>query len=90
MATTATRVTEFPAGSVKVQIWRIEAGASDTTATWSTGLYEVHAALSASQDDSSHGVVINSNDGTEDSVAGDVYLDGVINSAVLDVVVFGN
>ena len=90
MATTATRIYELPLGPLKLQLWRVLAGASDTTATFKSGLNNVVLAHSQSQDDSSHGVVKNSSDGTENTQAGGVYLAGVINSAICDVFVLGH
>lgn len=92
MATTATKRGQIPLGGdlSKMQVWRIAAGASDTTATWNTGLNNVWAAVACSQDDSSLGIVPNSNDGTEGSSKGSVYFTGVINSAKLDVIVIGS
>ena len=90
MATTATKLAQIPSGPYVTQYWDISAGASDTTATWDTGLNNVVNVQSSSQDDSSHGVVKNSNDGTLSSEFGHVYLTGVINSAKIYVTVVGN
>jgi len=92
MATTATKRGQIPLGGDlgKLAVWRVAAGASDTTATFKTGLNNVWAIVGTSQDDSSFGSVPNSNDGTEGSSKGDVYLTGVINSAKIDIIVIGN
>lgn len=90
MATTATKLAQIPDGPLVRQYWDISIGASDTTGTWDTGLNNVVVVHSSSQDDSSHGVVKNSNNGTLSSAFGHVYLTGVINSAKLYVTVVGN
>ena len=90
MATTATKLAQIPDGPHVRQYWDVSAGASDTTATWDTGLNNILVVQSNSQDDSSHGVVKNSNDGTLGTAFGHVYLTGVINSAKLYVTVVGN
>jgi hypothetical protein len=90
MATTATKLLELPVGPVKIQVWDVSAGGADTTATFDTGLNNVQLLLSNSQDDSSHGTVKNSNNGTLNSAFGHVYFSGVINSAKLYVLVIGS
>lgn len=90
MATTATKKYDIPlAAGVREQCWRITVGSSDTTATWKTGLNNIHCIMAQSQDDSSCGQIVNSSDGTEGTSKGDAYLLGVANSAKLDVIVKG-
>lgn len=88
MAFTITRVTEVPIPGHKIQVWRIVTDA--TAGAFKTGLYNVLGAFSVSQDDTSHGVIKNSSDGTENTQAGSVYLTGTANPATLDILVIGN
>jgi hypothetical protein len=91
MATTATRRGQIPLGGElgKMQVWRVTIGAGDTTATWKTGLTNVWFCSPESQDDQSYAVVPNSNDGTEGTSKGDIYISGLNNSSKLDVLIVG-
>jgi hypothetical protein len=78
-------------GAFKIAIFDVVAGASDTHTHLVTGMNEIYAAFYASDNqESTFKVIINSNDGTENSAHGAIYIDGVANDEAGRVVVFGN
>lgn len=92
MATTATKLfPETPVGGLHMQIWNFSIGASDTTATWSTGLKNViYFAPITNSAEINGQPARNSNDGTEGSVFGDVYIASLANSTTGYALVIGN
>jgi hypothetical protein len=78
-------------GAFKVAIFDVVADSGQTHSHIESGMNEVYAAFYASDNqESTFKVIINSNDGTENSKHGHVYIDGVANSEAGRVVVFGN
>jgi len=91
MATTSTRTDEFPNSGKKEQIWDVTIGASDTVATWATGMNNVDICnVEVDSDEDNGKVVINSDDGTEGSQLGSIHISGLANSATLRARVLGN
>lgn len=92
MTTTATKNFEIAlAPGMRLQLWRVSIGAGDTTAVWNTGLFNTqHISAMTQSDQAIGGVFLNSNNTTENSLAGSASINGLANSSVLDVLVLGN
>jgi hypothetical protein len=91
MATTATRVLTWPIGPYRIQIYNWSIGASDTAATWKTGLNNVDFLSYHTTTNEQNGTAArNSNDGTENTEYGTVYINSIANSETGYALVLGH
>jgi len=91
MATTATKVHESQIGNKVYQEWNFSIGGSDTTASWATGLKNVTTFIPVTTSAEINGTPArNSDDGTEDSAFGTVYVADLANSTTGYALVIGN